>query len=181
MSNSQFVNKSSGFSSSVASVLFSQSTHERLEQTKSGAYVYKGDASSFHEWEARTRLRVSGVTEEKYAEAVSKITEGLRGDMSLWPRRRQDHWSRQSNHFHEGKELFKQCTKPGGCLSRQQGEAMHQFVARRTRSWKMLNERDSEIKLGDAHRADLLLEFAGINKNERIMIQASLGNVRESR
>ena len=48
------VNDSRGFSSSVASVLFSQSTHERLEQTKSGAYVYKCDASSFHEWEFRT-------------------------------------------------------------------------------------------------------------------------------
>ena len=112
MSNSQFVNDSRGFSSSVASVLFSHSTHERLEQTKSGAYVYKGDASSFHEWEFRTCLRVNGVAEEKYAETVSKISEGLRGDAFTVVQElgidKLCHFgdavdrSRQANHLHEG-------------------------------------------------------------------------------
>ena len=70
-----------GNSSAVASVLFTRGgdTHE---VTKSGSYIYHGDASQYHEWEFRTRLRVkaSGNDEDKYAEAMSKVVDGLRGD-----------------------------------------------------------------------------------------------------
>ena len=40
-------------------------------------------------------------------------------------------------------------------------------------------ELDSELNLGEGHRADLLLDLAGLDKNERVMIQASIGNVRD--
>ena len=51
-----------------------------FQETKSGSYIYYGDAASFHEWEFRTRLRVKGKKEEYYAEAMSKVVDGLRGD-----------------------------------------------------------------------------------------------------
>ena len=68
-----------GSSSAVSSVLFArgESFHQ---ETKLGSYVYWGDASNYHEWEFRTRLRVHGKEEHFYTEAVSKVVDGLRGD-----------------------------------------------------------------------------------------------------
>ena len=80
---------------------------------------------------------------------------------------------------YEAKELFRQYTKPSGSLSRQSGEAMHSYVARRRRCWKLLTELDTEIVLSEGHRADLLLDLSGLDKGERTMIQASIGNVRD--
>ena len=56
---------------------------------------------------------------------------------------------------------------------------MQQYISRRKRCWKLLKEMDPQIELSEAHRADMLLDLAGIEKNERTMIQASIGNVRE--
>ena len=70
-----------GHSSAVASVLYSRGG-DKHEVTKSGSYIYYGDASQYHEWEFRTRLRVkaAGDEEHRYAEAMSKVVDGLRGD-----------------------------------------------------------------------------------------------------
>ena len=67
-----------GPSSAVSSVLYSHGA--RCEETKTGSYIYRGVADSFHEWEFRTRLRAKGKKDEQYAEAVSKVVDGLRGD-----------------------------------------------------------------------------------------------------
>ncbi len=65
----QNFNEPRGHSSAVASVLYSRG-NDRYEVTKSGSYVYNGDAGNYHEWEFRTRLRVkaAGDDPEKYAE-----------------------------------------------------------------------------------------------------------------
>ena len=70
-----------GTSSAVASVLFTRGG-DRHEVTKSGSYIYNGDAANFHEWEFRTRLRVKtgGTDPERYADVMSKVVDGLRGD-----------------------------------------------------------------------------------------------------
>ena len=56
---------------------------------------------------------------------------------------------------------------------------MHHYVNRRKRCWKLLKELDPEIQLSEGHRADMLLDLAGIDRGEKIMIQASIGNVRD--
>ena len=56
---------------------------------------------------------------------------------------------------------------------------MQHYVSRRKRCWELLKELDPEIVLSDGHRADMLLDLAGLDKNERTMIQASIGNARE--
>ena len=56
---------------------------------------------------------------------------------------------------------------------------MHQYISRRRRCWKLLKELDPEIVLSEGHRADMLLDLAGLDKNERTMIQASIGNARD--
>ena len=47
------------------------------------------------------------------------------------------------------------------------------------RSWKLLKELDPHIELSEAHRSDMLLELSGLDKQERLMVQASIGNARE--
>ena len=70
-----------GTSSAVASVLFTRGG-EGHQVTKSGSYIYWGDAANFHEWVFRTELRAraAGVDPVKYAEVMSKIVDGLRGE-----------------------------------------------------------------------------------------------------
>ena len=49
-------------------------------ETRAGAYIYNGDAASFHEWDFRTRLRIASKTGDQYIEAMSKVCDGLGGD-----------------------------------------------------------------------------------------------------
>ena len=67
-------------SSAVSSVLYLRDAAGNHAETRSGAYIYYGDAASFHEWEFRTRLRIAGKTGDQYIEAMSKVSDGLRGD-----------------------------------------------------------------------------------------------------
>ena len=56
---------------------------------------------------------------------------------------------------------------------------MQQYISRRKRCWKLLKELDPEIMLSEGHRADMLLDLAGLDRGEKTMIQASIGNARE--
>ena len=71
-----------GHSSAVASVLYSRGGSHPAETTKSGSYVFSGDASTYHEWQFRIRLRVKAAGDEPrfYAEAMSKVVDRLRGE-----------------------------------------------------------------------------------------------------
>ena len=71
-----------GTSSAVTSVLHTGGMRNNIEVTKAGSYIYRGDASNFHEWEFRTRLRLkaAGDDEGRYAEQMSKVVDGLQGD-----------------------------------------------------------------------------------------------------
>ena len=71
--------ESYGVSSAVSSVLYHKG-HEAFQETKNGTFIYDGDASKFHEWEFRTRLRMSGKKGDFYAQAMSSVVDGLRGD-----------------------------------------------------------------------------------------------------
>ena len=50
------------------------------ESTNSGSHVFRGDATSFHEWEFRTKSKVMGKADKEYKDVVSVTTEGLRPD-----------------------------------------------------------------------------------------------------
>ncbi len=69
--------------SAVFSILYTNEA-ATYELTKSGKYVYWGDATSYYEWEFRTRLSVMGTKEDFYQDTVAKIEEGLRGDVCFW-------------------------------------------------------------------------------------------------
>ena len=70
----------SGYSSAVSSVLHSGHHHTHYAETKSGSFIYHGDAASYHEWEFRTKLAIMNETGDQYATAISKVVDGLRGD-----------------------------------------------------------------------------------------------------
>ena len=42
----------------------------------------------------------------------------------------------------------------------------------------MLKELDSEIELSEGHRADMMLDLAGLDSSQKVMIQASIQNER---
>ncbi len=65
--------------SAVSSVLYTNEA-ATYELTKSGKYVYWGDATSYYEWEFRTRLSILSTKKDFYQDAVAEIGEGLRGD-----------------------------------------------------------------------------------------------------
>ena len=69
-----------GHSSAVSAVLYSHGDTGGFDETRGGSYVYGGDASSSHEWEFRTRLRVQGLNDDRYVKAIRGIIDGLRGD-----------------------------------------------------------------------------------------------------
>ena len=69
-----------GASSAVSPVIYPRGEGRQTQETKGGSFIYWGDASNYHEWEFRTRLRVSQKKADAYVEAVNKVVEGLRGD-----------------------------------------------------------------------------------------------------
>ena len=197
-----------GTSSAVASVLFTRGG-DGHQVTKSGSYIYHGEPANFHEWEFRTELRVkaAGNDPTQYAEVMSRVVDGLRGEAFITAKELGTDrlWQPGSAEgddeevvsgakllidavrrivfpltTHEAKELFRQYCHPKGPLARQRGESMQQYVSRRRRCWKLLTELDPQIFLSEGHRADMLLDLAGLDRQQRTMIQASIGNARNT-
>ena len=105
-------------------------------------------------WEFRTRLRIASKHGDQHIEAMSNVCDGLRGDAFVAAQEtgfdnvfwiidgRPCGIDTLINHMrgmvfpwteHESKELFRQHCRPGGPLSRQNGESMKQYVSRRRR------------------------------------------------
>ena len=80
---------------------------------------------------------------------------------------------------HESKEIFRQYCRPGGPLSRQNGESMKWYVSRRRRCWTLLVQMDPRIHVSEGHRSDMLLDLSGLTREERVMVQASISNERD--
>ena len=68
-------------SSAVSSVFYLRDAAGNHAETRTGAFFYYGDAASFHDWELRTPQRIAGKTGDQYIEAMSKVFDGLRGDV----------------------------------------------------------------------------------------------------
>ena len=56
---------------------------------------------------------------------------------------------------------------------------MKQFVSRRRRCWTLLVQMDLVICLSQGPRSDMLLDLRGLTREERVMIQDSIGNERD--
>ena len=134
-------------SSAVSSVFFLRDAAGNHAERRAGAYIYYGDAASFHEWEFRTRLRIAGKSGDQYIEAMSKVCDRLRGDAFVaahevgfddlceivdGTQRGTETMIQHTRGMafpvteHESKELFRQYCGPGGPLSTQNRESMKQ-------------------------------------------------------
>ena len=167
---------------------------EWYEGTRDGVPIYDGSASGFHNWIFRTEVKWTAAKKEDRPSVMSKIIEGLRGDAqnkakdigvtdlladdgykeltealrkSIFPKK-----------LAEAKVLYQQGHKMKGGLSRQPSEPMVNYISRRTRWWKQLVELDPDIGLSETIRGELLLESAGLNRNEQLMVLTSANNVR---
>ena len=67
-------------SCAVSSLLYIRCAAGNNAEMRTGAYIYYGDAASFHEWEFRTRRCTVGKFGGQHIEAMSKVCDGLRGD-----------------------------------------------------------------------------------------------------
>ena len=187
-------------SSAVSSVLHLCDAAGNNAGTRTGAYIYHGDAASFHAWEFRTRLRIACKTGDQHIEAMSEVCDGFRGDVFVAAQEigfdnlcetvdgRPRGIDTLINHMrgmvfplteHESKELFRQYCRPGGPLSRLNEESMKQYVSRGRRCWALLTQMDPVIHLSEGHRSDMLLDLSGLTREYRVMAQASISNERD--
>ena len=74
----------------------------------------------------------------------------------------------------EARELYAAGSREGGLLSRQHGEPMSSYVARRTSWWSTLQSLDQELKVPDVLLAEMTLANAGISEDQRLMIRTVL-------
>ena len=186
--------------SPVSSVLHLRGAAGNHAETRTGAYIYNGDAASFHEWEFRTRLRTACKSGDQFFEAMSKVCDGLHGDAFVAAQevgfdnlcemvggrpRGVDtlihHMRGMVSPFTEpeSKDFFRQYCRPGGPLSRQNGERTKQYVSLRRRGWTLVVQMDPVIHLSVGHRSDMLLDLSGLRREERVMVQASISNERD--
>ena len=80
---------------------------------------------------------------------------------------------------HEAKTILRHFIQPGGILARQSSEPMHHYIMRRTRTWNIIKQLDPAISLSSEHRADMLLDNAGLTRDERTCITSSINNSRD--
>ena len=174
-------------SSAVSSVSHLRNAAGNHAETRTGACISHGDVASFHEWEFRTRQRTAGKIGDQFFEAMSKVCDGLRGDAFVTAQevgfdnlcdivdRRPCGIDTLIHHMggmvfplteHQSKELFRQYSRPGGPLSRRNGESMKQYVSRRRLCWTLLVQMDPVIRLSEGHRSDMLLGLSGLTREE---------------
>jgi len=167
----------------------------KVEETKGGAFIFDGQASSFHEWSFRATLRWTSSKAEDRGRTMNNIIEGLRGeaanvamDLGMIELLKDDGMNKLvmamttqvfPKAAAEAKDLYRSGHKTKGPLSRQTSEPMVNYVSRRRRWWKLLKSLDSTIELSMTILGDLMLEGAGLNKNEQLMVLTSTQNSKD--
>ena len=167
-------------------------------ETKTGVPLYHGDALGFEEWKFRVTTKLlsivpKGEEEEDLAdvsrrkkELAAKVLEGLRDEalkvaMDLGTDQIADDAGVEKLiaamdavvaplRKREAKFLFREGTKKNGILSRQTGETMMSYTTRRKRWWKKLKNLDSTVQVSDGILAEYLLDSAGLDKIQKMMI-----------
>ena len=160
--------------------------------TKFGFLVYGGTVRDFHEWEFRAMVRFNQTKDEEKPALASKFLDSLRTDAyviaeDLGPEILGSKDNIPSvieavrKHIfplteQESKELYRLGTQTGGLLSRQAGEPMVSYIARRKRWWKKLQQIDKGVVISEPILTDLLLDNSGLSRQERLMVLTAMGS-----
>ena len=168
----------------LASLRFDAGKH--LAETRQGFVIYNGAPSRFHEWEFRTRIKYDAVKDDdkKRKETVSSIVDSLDGDAAttamdigvaalmaedgiekLIERLKAKALPKLQS---EAKELYRVGHEKDGLLSRQRGESMELYTARRIRWWKKLKSMDTTYTLSDTTLGELMLDACEVNQDGEV-------------
>ena len=158
------------------------------EETKFGYVIYDGSPVDYHHWRYRTQLKVDASSKERLKETILNIVESLRGqalqqaeDIGNADLLKEDGSGvkkllENMKNFvfplqeQESKELYAAGHKVGGSLARQDGEPMTSYIQRRERWYKLLREMDSTVDMSDKRLGDMLLDNAGLNADQKLLI-----------
>ena len=66
--------------SSVVTSLAFRRGGQVAPETKDGAAIYHGDAAYYHEWEFKTRMKLTSGTKEQFPTRMAQVVNGLRGE-----------------------------------------------------------------------------------------------------
>ena len=176
---------------SSGSLAFQHRPDLEADLTKFGFLVYAGDVRNFHEWEFCAMTRWNQTKDDEKKDLASKFLDSLRGeayiaaeDLGTEILFSKDNIPKvieavRKNLFplveQESKELYRLGTQIGGILSRQAGESMTSYLSRRNRWWRKLKQLDDKVQISEGILTDLLLDNAGINRQERLMVLTALG------
>ena len=167
------------------------------EENRQGYVFYDGNAYDFSHWMFRTDTAMITCDEKDKKKTLGNIIQCLRGDAlqvaidldqtklladdgsgaklltdaiskSIWPLRDE-----------EAKVLYREFHKVGGHLARQRGEPMTGYINRRTRSVTILKTLDEKFEMADDMLGDFLLDNAGLNDTQKLLILTSTGNKKE--
>ena len=69
--------------------------------------------------------------------------------------------------------MFRQRQLITGPFTRQRGEPMLLYIARRKRWWSTLRELDPDMRLSEAMSANRLVELSGLSRQEQLMIKTA--------
>ena len=76
----------------------------------------------------------------------------------------------------DARDLYHLGAKNKGPLTRQKGESMVSYIARRRRWWQKLKSLDSNMNVSESILADYLLVCSGLDSNQRLMIKTAIGS-----
>ena len=163
---------------------------------KFGIPRFNGDPTLLAEYTYRVNTRIAKEAKMEKTEVDKlgplglRLVEGLRGQAfrlaqqieiaqlaaSDGPKKLLQvfHDSLKPRKTQEARELYAAGSKEGGMLSRQHGEPMSSYIARRRAWWMALNNLDAELKIPDVILAEQILTNAGISDDQRLMIRTML-------
>ena len=171
-----------------------------LNDNRQGLPTYSGSAARHHEWKFKVLTKVKAlqqieddvIRESQFVELASKVVDALCdealkiaidigvddiaaiGGINTLVTAIEDHVSQFKDD--EAQELFAIGSKTDGELSRQRGESMLSYIARRERWVLRLKDLDSNTKVSDNILASDLMGCAGLNESEKLMIKTACGN-----
>ena len=176
-------------------LLYRSASEHRPEETKTGIPLFDGTAHHFEQWKLRVLAKTSAAAlaptdkrEYEVAQLASKILDGLTGDAASIAYEfgheelvKPDGVARlvkliEDEVMGHGKEAARELhdlgTRRGkGPLSRQHGETITSYLARRRRWKDRIALLDAEIKLPDTLVADYLLANARLNEQEKLSVK----------
>ena len=76
----------------------------------------------------------------------------------------------------DARDLYHLGARSRGPLTRQKGESMVSYIARRRRWWLQLKTLDTNMNVSESILADYLLTCSGLDRNQQLMIKTAIGS-----